>query len=175
MDISYFLKLLAMRTVRVLIPIAQKARQQPKAHQSARKRSHFYTSNGNRRLEIQIYGPPKGAVRPPNGYKVHVNLQPAGFCLPALGHDALFCSWLSLESEIVVLDVDYSKAPEHPFPSSTEDVLSALDWIQANAAENDWDLENLTIGGFSSGGCLALLAASQRTEMFKAVVAFYPS
>jgi len=81
-------------------------------------------------------------------------------------HDAL-CRHLALESEAVVVSVDYRLAPEHPFPAAVEDAIAATEWAaneRAFLAGND----RLVVAGDSAGGTLAAvvaLDAADRTDL----------
>jgi len=74
-----------------------------------------------------------------------------------------------------VLDCDYAKAPEFPFPAAYEDVSDVVAHVLANE-EGNYDAARLSIGGFSSGATLALVVgATMPQNTFKAVTAFYPA
>jgi epsilon-lactone hydrolase len=47
---------------------------------------------------------------------------------------------------------DYRLAPEHPFPAALEDTISAWEWLLAQGYRE----ENISLGGDSAGGGLAL-------------------
>ncbi|MEJ2295688.1 MAG: alpha/beta hydrolase, partial [Candidatus Lokiarchaeota archaeon] len=51
-----------------------------------------------------------------------------------------------------VLSVDYRLAPEHPFPASLEDCVSAYKWLLSQG----YKAENIIIAGDSAGGNLTL-------------------
>jgi acetyl esterase/lipase len=119
-----------------------------------------------------------------------INLHGSGFLLDTFGDDARFCQLIADQVNCVVFDVDYSKAPEHPFPCANEDADSVLEWIAENVALNKKLEEKrkglcvcpdrVALTGFSSGGNLVLTTCvrakdSGRLDMIKAVVAFYPS
>lgn len=105
-----------------------------------------------------------------------INLAGAGFCLDTLGSDALFCRRVADEVGCVVLDIDYAKAPERPWPNATNDVTHLVGWLRSEGAEKyGWDASRVAITGFSSGGCIALLAATQLDGFIKACCTFYPS
>ncbi len=72
-------------------------------------------------------------------------------------HDAL-CARFAAEAGRVVVSVDYRMAPEHPFPTPLDDVLTAWDWVCENACELGGDPEAIAIGGDSAGGNLAAAA-----------------
>ncbi|PWN34428.1 alpha/beta-hydrolase, partial [Meira miltonrushii] len=133
---------------------------------------------------------------------VVVNLHGSGFVLQTMGDDALFCQRVADGINGIVVDVDYAKAPELPFPHANLDIDAVMSWLQdrdqkdaasketipvSKAFEVDGhqtplriDTGKVALTGFSSGGNLALTAcvrAKQRDELDKiaAVASFYPS
>ncbi|KAI6758241.1 hypothetical protein HG530_010481 [Fusarium avenaceum] len=82
----------------------------------------------------------------------------------------------SNESDVLVLDADYRKAPEHPFPAAVEDVEDVLRWVESQPRL--FDTARVALSGFSSGANLALIASSELRQQFsinvRAVYAFYP-
>ena len=58
-----------------------------------------------------------------------------------------------------VFDVEYSLAPEHPFPEGVADVKCLLGRLRARASELGVDPDRATLMGRSAGGQIALLAA----------------
>jgi acetyl esterase len=73
-------------------------------------------------------------------------------------HDVV-CRMLAAEGELIVLSVDYRRAPEHQFPAAFDDALAATQWIAANALEFGIDATRLMVGGDSAGGNLAAVVA----------------
>lgn len=63
-----------------------------------------------------------------------------------------FAARLSTAASVSVLLVDYSLAPEHPFPAGLEDVLK----VYRSLLTTDFDKKRIFIGGDSAGGGLAL-------------------
>ncbi|KAH8156134.1 hypothetical protein CIB48_g12113, partial [Xylaria polymorpha] len=128
-----------------------------------------------RHILADIYYPNAASNAP---LPVLVNWHGSGFFLPNLGSDALFCSRVARDAGIVVLDVDYRKGPETPYPGPLNDAEDALLWV---ASQNqDFNSARIAVSGFSAGGNLALVAATKlRQKLVGAihipvVLAMYP-
>uniref|UniRef100_V5GUS7 Alpha/beta hydrolase fold-3 domain-containing protein n=1 Tax=Kalmanozyma brasiliensis (strain GHG001) TaxID=1365824 RepID=V5GUS7_KALBG len=142
-----------------------------------------------RRLKTDIYWPSGSPTD--TSLPIVINFHGSGFCFHTHGDDSRFCSYAARTLPAIVIDVDYSHAPENPWPAAVEDVDSAIQFAKHFARENrrqslqgatghkewDWDANRVALVGFSSGGNLALIG-STRAEVHggvQAVVAFYPS
>lgn len=106
-----------------------------------------------------------------------INWHGSGFIFPLLGSDTLFCAQIARDTGITVLDVDYRKAPETPFPGPLEDAEDALAWVAAQPAR--FDLSCVAVSGFSAGADLALVIASTLRDAIadvtiQAAIAIYP-
>ncbi len=66
---------------------------------------------------------------------------------------------LSNKGNFVVVQVQYQKAPEHPFPTPFNDCYSTLEWIVKNAQMLKIDSKKIGVGGDSAGGNLAAAVA----------------
>ncbi len=60
---------------------------------------------------------------------------------------------------MVVVNIDYRLAPEHPFPQGLQDCIYAARWIVRNIAQYKGDPTRLAIGGGSAGGNLTVCTA----------------
>ena len=69
-------------------------------------------------------------------------------------HDST-CRRIANRSRCQVISVDYRLAPEHPFPTPTDDALAAFRHIRDNAASFEADAARLAVGGDSAGGNIA--------------------
>lgn len=160
-----------------------------------RERLHIPSRDPGRFIIAELYlprPPPSSSsspAPPPRPTPVLVNYHGSGFVLTRLlGTNSLFCARAAHDLGIPVLDADYRKAPEHPFPAALHDVEDVLHWVGARSspASSDGDLRfdaaRVVLSGFSSGGALALAAASALRRGIlqssgvgiRGVVALYP-
>jgi acetyl esterase len=66
---------------------------------------------------------------------------------------------LAAAADVVIVSVDYSLAPEEPFPHAVKDVQAVVRWACDNAASLGLRRDAIAIGGDSSGGNLAASTA----------------
>jgi acetyl esterase len=66
---------------------------------------------------------------------------------------------LANSSGLIVAAMDYRLAPEYPFPTGLNDVVSTIRWIANNGQKIGIDANNMGLGGDSAGANLALSAA----------------
>jgi acetyl esterase len=69
-------------------------------------------------------------------------------------HDVA-CRKLADEGQLIVVSVDYRRAPEHKFPAAVDDAITATTWIAGHAKALGIDAARLLVGGDSAGGNLA--------------------
>jgi acetyl esterase len=62
-------------------------------------------------------------------------------------------------ARVVVANVDYRLAPEHPFPQAADDALAAARWADKNRGRLGGAGKALAVGGDSAGGNLAAVSA----------------
>lgn len=92
----------------------------------------------------------------------------------------VFCAQVAREAGIFVLDADYRKGPETMFPGQLHDVE---DTMRCVASQNvRFDASRVGVSGFSAGGTLALVAASELRKKtldqlvkIPVVISFYPA
>jgi acetyl esterase len=82
-----------------------------------------------------------------------------GWVIGDLDSHDVACRKLAVEGQLIVISVDYRRAPEHKFPAAVEDAIAATAWIAAHAREFGIDPERLLVGGDSAGGNLAAVVA----------------
>ncbi|KAJ5303836.1 uncharacterized protein N7443_003496 [Penicillium atrosanguineum] len=131
-----------------------------------------------RSISANLYLPPKVDPNPKLPFPVLINWHGSGFVLQGHGTNAAFCSRMAQDAGIAVLDCDYRKAPEYPFPAAPNDAEDVLKWVISNP--QDFDLDHILLCGFSSGANLALVTSTSwpaKLELdhgVRGVVAFYP-
>ncbi|KAK8036082.1 alpha/beta hydrolase fold protein [Apiospora rasikravindrae] len=125
-------------------------------------------------LETRIFFP-SGREKPEESLPVFLCIHGGGFAVGNPHHDDSICSMLARRTGMLVVSLDYSKAPLHPFPAGVLDVEALADAVLADPSL-PIDKARVAIGGFSAGGNLAL-GASQLPALkgrIKAALIFFP-
>ena len=66
-----------------------------------------------------------------------------------------FCDMINNQLDINVVNINYRKAPQFPYPCAVNDAFDAVGWFYGNAAQFGMDTDRMAIGGHSAGGNLA--------------------
>lgn len=91
---------------------------------------------------------------------LHINIHGGGFIGGIVEKDSRWCSYLSNQTDAVVVSLTYRIAPRHTFPAAHDDVDDLVEWVLDHAGDVFGADKNLmTLGGASAGGNLALSAA----------------
>ncbi|KAF6817756.1 esterase lipase [Colletotrichum sojae] len=118
----------------------------------------FKSRDGQREVKVNIYRP-KTVISP----------------------SPVLLNWKRIveQTSHTVLDASYALAPEYPFPSALEDAEELV--LQVLAKPKEYDGQHIVLSGFSSGGNLALAAASNLIKesrvpnnAIRGVAVFYP-
>ncbi|KZT52359.1 alpha/beta-hydrolase [Calocera cornea HHB12733] len=110
------------------------------------------SSDGRRRIKLLIFDPPNST---PGPQPVYINFHGSGFIQPSLGVDGRLLTCIAREAGCIVVDGDYRKAPEHPFPAPYEDAFRVVAWVLENT-DGQFDVSRVAVGGVSAGANLAL-------------------
>ncbi|PWN38483.1 alpha/beta-hydrolase [Meira miltonrushii] len=127
----------------------------------SRKRINIPSRQTERDIKVDAYLPNNlwHSNRP---LPVHVNWHGSGFVLNCFGVDGDFCAYMANKMQCIVLDVDYRKAPEFPFPACLQDSEDVMKSMFHNKHHHLYDqlppinLQHISIGGSSAGGLIAL-------------------
>ncbi|KAJ5272432.1 Alpha/beta hydrolase fold-3 [Penicillium angulare] len=106
---------------------------------------------------------------------LYINIHGGGFALCDATVDDPFCSGWADRTGMLVVSLNYRKAPLYPFPTATFDIAEVAKCVLADDSL-PIDHSRITIGGFSAGATLAL-SASQLPGLkglIKAAVLYYP-
>lgn len=152
-----------------LLPFATVARADTPAAQAAPavkvERDITYSTAGGEKLRLDIAAPAAGGPYPAvlllHGgawrTRSHTDLSrpgrdPNGNPIPG------FIEQIAARG-YVVATAAYRFAPKHKFPAQLDDARTAVRFLRANAKKYNLNPDRLGVGGFSSGGHLALLLA----------------
>jgi acetyl esterase len=109
-------------------------------------------------IPLRVYTPVAAASDP---LPALIYFHGGGFVIGDLEtHDGL-CRMFANEGGFRVIAVDYRLSPEHKFPAAVDDALTAVTWIEANAATFGVDPNRIAVGGDSAGGALASVVSQQ--------------
>ncbi|CAL1692155.1 Acetyl esterase [Brevundimonas subvibrioides] len=110
---------------------------------------------GDPEVPLQVIGRTRaGAARP-----AIVHMHGGGLVSGTAAHSTAFCQMLAAEFDCVVVNVDYRRAPETPYPGPVEDNYAALKWTHENADDLGIDRRRIALMGESAGGGLAAMLA----------------
>lgn len=73
-------------------------------------------------------------------------------------HDRLMREYAE-RAGIMVIGINYTRAPDAQFPQPIEECIDTVDWLIAHAAEIGFDTAQFFVGGDSAGGNLSLCTA----------------
>ena len=119
----------------------------------------------------EIPGPdgpvPVRIVHPVDGEAIGslVYLHGGGWIVGDLDSHEAHAIRLANRAKVVVLNVGYRLAPEHPFPAGFEDALAATRWAASHLDALGGAGKPMAIGGDSAGGNLAAAVAIQCRDL----------
>lgn len=108
-------------------------------------------------LAYRLYRPPTAGPHP-----ITVYYHGGGWVIGNATSDDALCRDLCLNSDSIVVSVDYRHGPEARFPAAHNDAYAALEWVAANADELGGSGQ-IAVAGWSAGANLAAHVA-QRTR-----------
>ncbi|KAN0099391.1 alpha/beta hydrolase fold protein [Hyaloscypha variabilis] len=127
-------------------------------------------------LRNRFFYPPNWEGGSKHKLPVYLDIHGGGFAFGQPDFDDEFCTSWAKRTGMLVVSLDYRKAPIHRFPTPVRDIAAVADAV-LNDATLPIDHSRVVIGGFSAGGTLAL-SASQLPELkgrVKAAIPYYPA
>jgi len=82
-----------------------------------------------------------------------------GFTVGSIATHDILCRVLSQKSGFAVVSLDYRLAPEHKFPTASNDAWDGLRHLAENAGRFGVDGSRIAVGGDSAGGTLAAVCS----------------
>lgn len=95
----------------------------------------------------------------PGPHRIVLYFHGGGWVIGDQASDDPLCRDLCVQSNAIVLSVNYRHGPEHRFPAAHEDAFAALKWAAENAASLGGRTDGVVIAGWSAGGNLAASVA----------------
>jgi acetyl esterase len=158
-----------MGLYRILIPLAQKAVRKPKKPHG--KELFIPTDAG----PVRVLG---YNLDRPETLPLFVDMHGGGFTLGHAEMDDPFMLGAAEAAGVKILSVDYSLAPQHPFPQALNECYGVVKYVKKHPEEFGIDPDNIAVGGHSAGGNLGAgicLLDAERNELgLKALILDYP-
>ncbi|WP_458460493.1 alpha/beta hydrolase [Paenibacillus sp.] len=122
------------------------------------------TTKGDTR--VLVYKPDKERT---TTLPVFFNMHGGGFIFGQAEMDDPWCRLIADRADCMVINIDYSLAPEHKFPTAVHECYDVVQWVHANPEFFSANPSLFAIGGHSAGGNLAaavcLLNHQRRGEL----------
>lgn len=125
------------------------------------------------RLGCRIFFPPNYESGKP--LPLYFNVHGGGFAVLDARSDDAFCSSWAERTGMLVVSLNYRKAPWYPFPAATTDIHAVATAVLADKSL-PIDQNRVSMGGFSAGGQLVLSACQLPglKGIVKAAIVYYP-
>lgn len=107
-------------------------------------------------LEYRLYRPTTDGPHPLVAY-----FHGGGWVLGSATSDDPLCRYLCVESDSIIVSVNYRHAPEARFPAAADDGLAAATWIAEQADELGGAPGPIAVAGWSAGANIAAVTAQQ--------------
>jgi acetyl esterase len=108
-------------------------------------------------ITLRLYRPSNKTALP-----VVLYFHGGGFVRGTLDDADFAARFLAQQLPALVVSVDYSLAPKHPFPAAPEDAYRAARWIESHARTHGGNPKRVGVAGHDAGGqianCLAFMA-----------------
>ncbi|SPO42542.1 related to triacylglycerol lipase [Moesziomyces antarcticus] len=136
----------------------------------ARERLQVPSRDKGRFIGVDLYRPadaPATAKLP-----VIVNWHGSGWLIPSWGEDREFVNQAVKALRCIVLDCNYRKGPEYPYPAAHDDADDVVEWVLSQSER--FDIDKVALSGFSAGAAMALSTSNAFSGKIRALSALYP-
>lgn len=116
--------------------------------------AEYFIGTSAGRVRILCFGVEKKEKEP-----VFFDLHGGGFVMGNADGDIDFCRYIHENCHCKVISIEYSKAPEHPYPQAVNEVYETIRYFAVHDEEYGIDKNCMCIGGHSAGGNLAAVTA----------------
>ncbi|MFT7648226.1 MAG: cation diffusion facilitator CzcD-associated flavoprotein CzcO/acetyl esterase/lipase [Candidatus Poriferisodalaceae bacterium] len=110
-------------------------------------------------LAYRLYRPSTPGPHPVVAY-----FHGGGWVLGDTESDDPFCRDLCVQSDALIVSVDYRHAPEHRFPAAPDDGFAAVRWLADNAESLGGIGGQLSVAGWSAGGNIAAVVCQMARD-----------
>lgn len=97
--------------------------------------------------------------------KVLIFYFPGAWILGSVEHVDATCRQLASYTNFIVVSVEYSLAPEFPFPNGFHDAYNAFKWVYKHIQSYGGDLNEIYLSGESAGGNLAAAVTARNADI----------
>lgn len=119
---------------------------------------------------ICLFAPSESAARK---RPLLLYLHGGGWCFGSINSCARFCAAVAKEADCCVAALNYRLSPANPFPVPLNDCQEAFAYLKEHAEDWGCDSTQISVGGDSAGGNLALATAMSTSGVCK-VIPIYP-
>jgi len=114
----------------------------------------------------------------PERLPLYVNIHGGGFVLGGAEMDDPFMSSVAAKAGVKILSIDYSLAPEFPFPKALNECYSVVKYAKEHPDKFGIDPERIAVGGHSAGGnftaAICLMENERKSLGIKCAILDYP-
>lgn len=117
--------------------------------QVSRSKERVLTSEGA--VTVHIFSSLERKENPP----LYIYIHGGGFARGRTERDDFFSAYIASSIKGRVLDIDYSLAPEHPYPAAFNECYDVCRWAFSRLSEWGVDRNSVVLGGHSAGANIA--------------------
>jgi acetyl esterase/lipase len=143
--------------------VARKA--MPEFSNQITTQDHSILARDGYRLEARSYRPTSAS--PTEILPIYMHFHGGGFLFGTLSSEDAICSRLSVNTKVVVVNVNYRHTPEYTYPTAWNDAEDSFLWVCDNISLLNGDPDRIVVGGISAGAWLtaSLTLAASRSEL----------